>query len=442
MNLKDYKNIYFIGIGGIGLSALAQFLNEDGFYVSGSDMKSTAITDKLLSLGIKVTTPHLENNISKSIDLIVHSAIIKNDNIEIIKAKEYGIKILSRKEFLPYLLNNKKVYSVCAAHGKSTTTAILATLLDSSTLIGAESKSLKSNMRFKKGELLAFEADESDESFLNSNPYCSIVINTEPEHMEYYNYDLKRFYTAYETFLREAKIRVINAEDEFLSYLDIEAVKLYPSKDIKNIEYILKDDEPYTKFTLKDFGSFEVWGFGHHIAVDASLAILASLNELGIEHIRSNLNNYFGIKKRFDIILKKDNFIIIDDYAHHPTEIKATLESVLIYKNLKRFNNITVIWQPHKYSRTVDNLFDFKLSFNGCNNLIILPVYGAGEKIVDIDFNFEFSHYNLILAKYIKRVNDSVEVFDYDDKLITILDKELVIGFGAGDITYSLRGEF
>lgn len=300
-------NIHFIGIGGIGLSALGRFLKHDGHFVSGSDMKSSPITQQLEQEGIKVITPHNASIIDNQ-DIVIYSAAVKQNNVEVIKALKNGIKTIPRKEALPIVLGDKKNYCVAGAHGKSTTTAILASILKSSTLIGAISKEFDSNFRYVD-DLVAFEADESDGSFLLSNPYCAIVTNAEPEHMEYYNYDLKRFYHAYESFLKIAKIRVINAEDEFLSTLDIDAIKLHPSVDITEVSYTLKNGEPYTKFHLKDLGEFEVWGFGYHIAIDASLAILAALNELPLVEIKENIKNYKGIKKDLILYIKANNLL-------------------------------------------------------------------------------------------------------------------------------------
>jgi UDP-N-acetylmuramate--alanine ligase len=433
--------IHFIGIGGIGLSAIARYLKKLGHIISGSDMSETTLTKLLKKEGIKVNIPHTDTAISDQ-DMVVYSAVIKDDNPELKEARERGIKCLSRKEMLPFVLGDRKVYSVCGAHGKSTTTAILSSILDnSSALIGAELKSIKSNMKFtNSSDIMAFEADESDGSFLNSNPYCAIVTNCEPEHMEYYNYDEKRFYQAYEQFIRMAKVRVINAEDEFLSTLtDLEAIRLYPSRDIKNLEFILKDDHPYTRFELKDLGTFEVWGFGEHIAIDASLAILASLNEIGLEEISDKIKNFKGIKKRFDILKTNKESVLIDDYGHHPTEIEATMSSIKMYANLKSINNVVTVWQPHKYSRTIDNLSHFQTCFKGTDQLIILPVWSAGENIQNIDFENKFAEYNLTMADKIKPVGDHVYVYK-NDEIIQILDKGLIIGFGAGDITYQLRG--
>ena len=429
-------NVHFIGIGGIGLSALARFMKYRGNNVSGSDIKSTPITKSLDDDGIKVTIPHSADAICHQ-DLVIYSAAVTNTNTERLEANNQNLKILPRKDALPIILKNTKNYCVCAAHGKSTTTAMLSAILQSSALIGAISKEFDSNFRYID-EVLAFEADESDESFILSNPYCSIVLNTEPEHMEYYNYDEKRFYDAYEKFLDLAKIRVINAEDEFLKDYKKEAIRLYPSKDIKNCEFILKDGEPYTRFELKDYGEFEVWGFGEHIALDASCAILASLLTMNLVDIHQNLALYKGIKKRFDIVKKLDNFIVIDDYAHHPTEIKVTLDSVKVYQNLIGIDEIIVIWQPHKYSRTKDNLEAFKECFAQCDKLIILPVWTVAEPILDIDFAKEFSAYNPIFVDKVKVLDDKL-ILIKDEKTIDTISSGIVLGVGAGDITYQLR---
>jgi UDP-N-acetylmuramate--alanine ligase len=433
--------IHFIGIGGIGISGLAQYMHYKGHTVSGSDISDTIITKKLRDLGIEVSVPHSADAIDSQ-DLVVHSAIIRPDNPEIIAAKEKGIEVLARREALLQILDTSKVYSVAGAHGKSTTTAILTAIMDGSAIIGAESKAFGSNVRYDEAnDVMLFEADESDGSFINSNPHCAIVINAEPEHMEYYDYNYELFYDSYKRFINSAPCRVLNAEDPFLSTLigDVEAHWLYPTKDITNIEFVLINDEPHTRFTFKDFGSFDVWGFGKHIALDAALAILAANESMDIEEIRSKLLTFKGIKKRFDIVGAEIDSVIIDDYGHHPTEIKATFESVKEYANLKGFDKITAIWQPHKYSRTIDNLEEFIKCFEGVGELIILPVWSAGETPRDIDFKENFKNYNLTMADNIQRANNNITVIK-DKETLKTLDKGLIIGFGAGDITYQIRG--
>jgi UDP-N-acetylmuramate--alanine ligase len=434
--------IHFIGIGGIGLSALAKLLANCGHQISGSDIKQSEITNDLaLNFGAKITIPHHADAV-EGVDKIIYSAAVRPNNPEYQRAKELGIELLSRKESLIDILGDKEVYAVGGAHGKSTTSAMLSSIIpQSNALIGAIAKEFGSNVRHAENNKVVFEADESDESFLNSNPHLAIVTNVEPEHMEYYEYDEERFYNAYRNFLNLADIRVINAEDEFLASLDIESIKLYPSKDLTNIEFVLVNGEPHTKFTFKEFGDFEVFGFGNHIALDAALAILAAL-EMGeeLEDIRANLLNYKGIKKRFDIVQNNEDCVVIDDYAHHPTEIKVTMESLQAYKELRGFNKLNVIWQPHKYSRTLDNLSAFVECFEGVDELVILPIWAAGELEVDIDLKGAFSRYTLYMADSITRKDGVVQIIS-DNNIIKEYREDLITAFGAGDITYQIRGE-
>jgi UDP-N-acetylmuramate--L-alanine ligase len=432
------KKVHFIGIGGIGISAIARFLHEKGFKISGSDIKESPITKELIAQGIEVITPHCKEAI-KDQDFVIYSAAIKPENIELVEAKNKGLNCLSRKEALPMVLEGKRVFAVAGAHGKSTTSAMLSSLVKGSVIIGAISKQFGSNMKYNPHENVIFEADESDSSFLNSNPYLAIVTNAEPEHMEHYDYDLEKFHAAYRGFLERARVRVINAEDEFLSTLKMEAIRLFPSTDITELSMIVRDYVPYTAFNLKNLGKFEVIGMGEHIAIDASLAILAALNETPLTKIRENLLNYKGIKKRFDILTASRKFILIDDYAHHPTEIKATLKSVFEYAKLLGINKVTAIFQPHRYTRLSANLQEFKECFKGVDELVILPVYAAGETPVEIDLKEEFKNYKAILTQKVERIENGISFTD-EFGVRNLLDDGLVIGFGAGDITYQLRG--
>ena len=434
--------IHFIGIGGIGLSALAKFLSNEGHSISGSDIKQSEITNDLATnFNAQITIPHHRDAVD-GVDVVIYSAAVRKNNPEYQKADELGIELLSRKEALVSILGNKEVYAVGGAHGKSTTSAIFSSMLpQTNALIGAISKEFGSNVRHSDNNKVVFEADESDESFLNSNPYLAIVTNVEPEHMEYYEYDEKRFYDAYFNFLSLASIRVINAEDDFLASLELPSVKLYPSKDIKNIEYTLIAGEPHTKFELKEYGEFEVFGLGEHIALDTALAILAGL-ELGenIDDLRRKLLNYKGIKKRFDVVENQENIVVIDDYGHHPTEIKVTIDALKIYCNLRDFHKLSVIWQPHKYSRTMDNLTGFVECFEGVDELVILPIWSAGELEIDIDLKGAFSRYNLTMADSVTKEDSVVKVLK-DGNIIKTFSDDLVTAFGAGDITYQIRGE-
>lgn len=437
---NEIRKVHFIGIGGIGISAIARFLHEKGHKISGSDIKASKTTLELQNEGIEVITPHCKEAI-KDQDFVVYSAAIKEDNIELVEARRKGIKCFSRKEILPYVLEDKCVFAVAGAHGKSTTSAMLASLIEGSVIIGAISKQFGSNMRYAKSDNVVFEADESDSSFLNSNPYLAIVTNAEPEHMEHYDYDLAKFYAAYKGFLERAKVRVINAEDEFLSTLKLDAIRLYPSTDITELTMVVRDYQPYTSFNLKNLGKFEAFGMGEHIAIDASLAILAAMHETPLKDIRENLLNFKGIKKRFDILSANKNFVLIDDYAHHPTEIKATLKSVFEYAKILGINSVTAIFQPHRYTRLSTNLPGFKECFKGVDELVILPVYAAGENPIEVDMKSEFSEYNPIFTDKVERVEEGIEFTD-EFGVKNRLSDGIVVGFGAGDISVQLRGGY
>ncbi len=437
---NEIKKVHFIGIGGIGISAIARFLHEKGHKISGSDIKESKTTLELQSEGIEVITPHCKEAI-KDQDFVVYSAAIKEDNIELVEARNKGIKCFSRKEILPYVLEDKCVFAVAGAHGKSTTSAMLASLIEGSVIIGAISKQFGSNMRYAKSDNVVFEADESDSSFLNSNPYLAIVTNAEPEHMEHYDYDLAKFYAAYKGFLERAKVRVINAEDEFLSTLKLDAIRLFPSTDITELTMVVRDYQPYTSFNLKNLGKFEAFGMGEHIAIDASLAILAAMHETPLKDIRENLLNFKGIKKRFDILCANKNFVLIDDYAHHPTEIKATLKSVFEYAKILGINSVTAIFQPHRYTRLSTNLAGFKECFKGVDELVILPVYAAGENPIEVDMKSKFSEYNPIFTDKVERVEEGIEFTD-EFGVKNRLSDGIVVGFGAGDISVQLRGGY
>lgn len=433
------QKVHFIGIGGIGISAIARFLKEKNFTISGSDIKETQTIIDLRNEGMHVITPH-NKDIIKDQDIVVYSAAIKPDNIELITAKKKGIKCLSRKEMLPFILNDKRVFSVAGAHGKSTTSSMLASLIEGSVIIGAISKQFGSNMKYFESENVIFEADESDSSFLNSNPYLAVVTNAEPEHMEHYDYDLNKFYAAYTGFLQRAKIRVINAEDEFLSKLKMDCIKLYPSKDITDLKMVLRDYQPYLSFNLKNLGTFEVFGIGEHMAIDASLAILAANCEVGLENIRQNLANYKGIKKRFDILKASKDYVLIDDYGHHPTEIKATLKGIQEYAKILGISKITVIWQPHRFTRLKANLQNFKTCFQGVDDIIILPVYSGGENDNGINLKEEFQELKPVFTKRVFNENGAITFYDEFD-VKHLINEGILIAFGAGDITYQIRGE-
>ena len=247
--------------------------------------------------------------------------------------------------------------------------------------------------------------------------------------MEFYNYDYQLFYQHYSDFINRAQKKVLCKDDKFLATQTGDKVSI---NEISEIKYKLIDNLPKTTFRFLG-EEFEVYGFGEHIVLDTALAIKSALNELSLEEIKQNLKNYKGIKKRFDILQNSENFVLIDDYGHHPTEIKATLKSAKMLAKLKNIDKVIAIWQPHKYSRTIDNLEGFIECFEGVDELVILPVWSAGESQKEINFETLFKKYNPIFANKIETDKNCVKISN------KVLNKGLIIGFGAGDITYQLR---
>lgn len=442
------KKIHFIGIGGIGISGLARYFQHLGAKISGSDIAENAIIASLRGSGVSINVPHDARAVEQA-DLVINSAIICEQNPEILAARQKNIKILSRSDAISVIFAKKRVLSVCGAHGKSSTSAMLSAILpEFSAIIGAETKEFGANIRMKSPQNIVFEADESDRSFLRSNPHTAIITNAEPEHMESYDFDEKKLQDAYKNFAKMAKNAVLNLSDDFLKELFTAAPKtlqitaLDPKNDIKNTRFFLKNDEPFCEFVLQDLGKFCVHGIGEHTAQNAAMAILTAKNFTPIEQIRKNLKNFAGIKKRFDILQTREP-IIIDDYAHHPTEIIATLKSARIYANLRGVAHVTAIWQPHKFSRLLANLPAFAESFFDCDRLVILPVFGAYERqILNPDLNLPeiFKKFSPIFADRI--VNDGGEIVVLSDgSEILRVKSGLVIGLGAGDITDQLRGK-
>ncbi|MEO1941542.1 MAG: Mur ligase domain-containing protein [Campylobacterales bacterium] len=425
--------VHFIGIGGIGLSGLARFLKAQGHRVTGSDLKESPLIGELRREGIPVATPHAPEVIDRfKPEKVVYTAVVKPENPELVRARELGIETLSRREFLKYIVSNREVIAVCGAHGKSTTTAILTALLpEANGLIGAISNQFNSNCRYTGSKLLIFEADESDGSFVNSNPHLAIVTNSEPEHMEFYNYDYNLFFDHYRQFLEGAKIRIVNRRDRLAELpLPMERIDLEEATDIR---FELREGKPVTLFNYRGY-QFQVAGFGEHLVLDGLLAIKGAEKYRPLTELAENIKNYRGIQKRFEIVSDDRELVIIDDYGHHPTEIRETLKGVFKFAELRGLKPVIGVWQPHKFSRTINNLDRFVEAFEGVKQLIILPIWSAGETPRPVDLQTPFRRYNPIFVDRVHRIGSKLRA---GEKLI---EKGVVIGFGAGDITYQLRG--
>jgi UDP-N-acetylmuramate--alanine ligase len=388
MNMPEH--IHFIGIGGIGMSGIAKLANTCGNIVSGSDLKSSITTDELKSLGIRVFLGHSSQNIAGA-QVVVYSSSIKEDNPEMQAARQANLPLLKRAQALARLMQDKTVVTVAGSHGKTTTTSLVFCLLQEAGLaptaaIGGILHNINSNACLGSGEFFIAEADESDGSFLYYHPRYSIVTNIDREHLDYYQ-DLAREIEVFREFLR------LTAKDGCL----------FACGDDPNLKRILKScpakavifglDEPadiYPQDIWLDglSSQFNVYYRGKFVErfslplggrhnIQNSLAAIALGLQLGIEIavMKRALAGYQGAGRRIEVKFRNNDFIVIDDYAHHPTEIKATLAAI---KNLKP-SRLIVVFQPHRYSRTKLLLEDFGHSFTTADEVVITDIYPANE---------------------------------------------------------------
>ncbi|MGL5702831.1 MAG: UDP-N-acetylmuramate--L-alanine ligase, partial [Cetobacterium sp.] len=380
------ERIYFIGINGIGMSGLAKIMKLKGYDVVGADLSRNYVTEELESLGIKVFGEHLAENVIGA-DLVVASSAIKSENSEIKKALELGIKIIKRGELLSILMNKEKGIAVAGTHGKTTTSSMLGSLLldiDPTIVVGGILPEIGSNSRFGKTDVFIAEADESDNSFLYLTPEISIITNIEADHLENHGC-LENIKKSFRQFMDQTSGEILVCDDcpEALELAkDRKNIKTYSiyKKESDIIATDIRVENFKTKFKVSiegdEFGEFELSIPGNH-NIQNALPVIYLAKKYGIskERIAQKLLNFKGAKRRYDI-LHSDKIRIIDDYAHHPTEIKATIQGA---KTIEK-NKTVAIFQPHRYSRVNFLLNEFKGSFEGVDEVILMPVFSAGEK--------------------------------------------------------------
>ncbi len=456
------KNIHFIGIGGSGMSGIAEVLINLGFQVSGSDLASNSVTARLVAAGATVYQGHQKENLIDA-DVVVVSSAVNESNPEVMEARIRKIPVVPRALMLAELMRFRQGIAVAGTHGKTTTTSLLASILaeagmDPTYVIGGKLESANANAKLGTGEYIVAEADESDASFLHLTPVMAVVTNIDADHMDTYEHSFDKLKTAFVDFLQQLPfwgMAVVCVDDanvrEILPRIT-KPVMTYGFSDearVRAINVVAHDAK--MQFTVQRINGvtteFDVTLNlpGKHYVLNA-LAAIAIASELNVSDaaIIKALKEFKGVGRRFERygeikVPTGGTFTLIDDYGHHPTEIKATMQSVREYARLKGFDKITAIWQPHKYSRTLDNLEAFISCFDGCDELIILPVWAAGEAARHIDFKEKFARYNLTMADSIKRDEGKLDLVK-ENHIIKTLDHGIIVGFGAGDITYQLRG--
>ncbi len=448
--------IHFIGIGGIGMSGLAQVMKNMGFKIQGSDQNKNKNIINCAKLGIKVFIGHAKKN-TKNATIIVKSSAIKNNNIEIKVAKAKKIPIYSRAEVLADVVSLKKNIIITGSHGKTTTTSLTAKILsdqklDPTIINGGVINSFKSNAKLGKGEWAILEADESDGSFLKLPINYSIITNLDHEHLDYYK-TYKNLEKAFIQFINKTPPigkSVICIDNKNIKKLfskiknkNILTYGLNKNADyrIKNIKYNINNSifDLYfknSKNKKSHIKNINLKLIGEHNVLNATAAIAVCLNlGINIDIIKSSLKNFSGVQRRMTKIFTKNKNEFYDDYAHHPTEISSILRGVKkVYINRK----IISVFEPHRYSRIMSLKNEFSKSFINSDLVLICPIYAAGEKK-----KLNYNHLNF--AKSIAKNSKTRVIIVKNEKQFTnffknnLTSNEIVIGMGAGLISQWMR---
>lgn len=441
--MKKRERIHFIGIGGAGMSGLAEVFHGHGYAVQGSDIKKTKLTDRLEELGIKVMESHSADNID-SADYVVYSSCITEQNVEIKEARRKNIPILRRIEALNMLLQDKDIIAISGAHGKTTTTSLISYLLieggmDPTVFIGADVSFLDGNARHGRSNLVVTEADESDGSFLMLEPLYSVSTNIDKEHMDFYdNMDnVMKAYTEFIGSTREEGCVFVCADDGNLRKISKKSGKRVISYGIsedadvraEKVEFMdLRGSRFDLVYENKLLGKVNISIMGMHNILNALAAIGLAL-ELGIDFsfIQKTICDFKGADRRFNVAHLDSDILVIDDYAHHPTEIKATLKA--LEDSGKR---IVAVFQPHRYSRTKYLKEQFGNCFDLADHLVITDIYSAHEKPIDGVTGKD-------LCESVKKRGHKNAHFISKDDIIghlmkVVKPKDAIFILGAGDI--------
>ncbi len=448
LNLKKFKHIHCIGIGGIGLSAIAEIFLTRGYKISGSDMKESEVTDKLIDQGAVIYLGHRAKNISGA-DLVIYSSAVAQDNPEIVAAMENNIPTASRAEVLGALMKEyENSIAIAGTHGKTTTTSMVSLILencgkDPTILVGGNLQEINGNVKIGDSGYFVTEACEYMDSFLSLCPKIEIILNIDSDHLDYFK-DIEHIANSFDMFAKlvpeNGTVIAFDANPFVNSIIDELNSRVVTFGFSERCDYYATDIE----FNSSGMPSFQLHHDGevlctmqlsipgeHNIA--NALAAFACCYGLGVpvESIKSTLESFTGTQRRFDIIgITSNNIKIVDDYAHHPTEIKATLKAA---QNVPH-KDLWCLFQPHTYTRTLALFDEFAESFEEADKIVIAEIYAAREKNI-----YKISSKELVSE--IKRANPAKEVYyfgNFDEIANFVLNNaqngDLVITMGAGDI--------
>ncbi len=441
---RKIRRVHFVGIGGIGMSGIAEVLLNLGYRVSGSDLVESETTLRLQRLGAEVRTGHRAENL-KDADVVVISSAVPKENPEVIAAHERIIPVIPRAEMLAELMRMKYGVAVAGTHGKTTTTSMIATVmaqggLDPTAVIGGKLNIFGSNAKLGKGELLVAEADESDGSFLRLSPTIAVVTNIDPEHLDHYR-NLEEIQKAFLEFINKVPfygLAILCLDQENVQALFPWVQRRYVTYGLSSQANFRAADVSYhglmTSFRVfagdKEWGRISIQMPGLHSVYNA-LATIATAAELDIdfEVVRQALGSFSGIQRRFQIKGEWDGVMVVDDYGHHPAEIKATLGAAKSGWGRRT----VVIFQPHRYSRTRDLFKEFLTAFNQVDVLFLTEIYPAGEDpIPGVNARGLYEGIKEHGHKDVTLVLDKSTLLD--QLLPRLRPEDMVFTLGAGDV--------
>ncbi|MFC6331592.1 UDP-N-acetylmuramate--L-alanine ligase [Paenibacillus septentrionalis] len=400
--MKANEQVHFIGIGGYGMSAIAKVVLEMGYKVTGSDVAQSALSKKLAEQGAIVKLGHDASHIDGA-TLVVYSTAVNADNEELVAAKQAGIPVLHRSEMLAKLLNATNGIAVAGAHGKTTTSSMIALVMeltnqDPTYIIGGEIVNLGTNAKAGKGAYLVAEADESDGSFLQYHPSIAVVTNIEADHLENYDGDFENIKKAYVQFLKQVKPEgkaIVCLDDANVRELLPTVYTDHALQQTQLITYGIDQQADYVASSIEEgdrcvsfelsykqqsLGTFKLSVPGLHNVYNAMATIISAIEAgVDVEAIRDAIKKFEGAKRRFQVLADTNDMLVVDDYAHHPTEISATIRAAKATGK-----KITAVFQPQRFTRTYFLLDEFSKAFPEADQVIITDIYSpAGETAIE-----------------------------------------------------------
>jgi UDP-N-acetylmuramate--alanine ligase len=445
------QRVHFVGIGGIGMSGIAEVLLNLGYKISGSDLKPSQVTDRLATLGAAIFEGHRAENVAGA-DVVVTSSAVTRDNPEVVEARQSHIPVIQRAEMLAELMRLKYGIAVAGMHGKTTTTSMIAAVLaagglDPTVVVGGRVDAMGSNARLGKSHYLVAEADESDRSFLKLSPILAVVTNIDREHMDCYR-DMADVENAFVEFMDRVPfygLTVACNDDDRLRALLLHLRRRVMTYGFRHdSDFCVSDSEtlagdgheqPMSRFGVEyrgqSLGDFHLHVPGRHNILNATAAVAVGMGlDVAPDAIRSGLAEFRGVDRRFQLRGRVSEICVIDDYGHHPTEIRSTLAAA----RQCGYQRIHVVFQPHRYTRTHDLADEFATAFGDADSLLVLDIYPASEPPIEGVTGERLARHIASLGKrqatYIPSFGDAIE-----QVTAAARHGDMILTLGAGSVS-------